>query len=80
MLYHGSYSWLGLSSTNWVGDTWQSVGRPGRGARTVTVGQCDTVWALDQEGGLHQLEVREVTGGHSQDSELEETDWTVIQQ
>ena len=76
----GVYRRLGLSSTNWVGDTWQSVGRPGRGARTVTVGQCDTVWALDQEGGLHQLEVREVTGGHSQDSQLEETDWTVIQQ
>ena len=67
----------GLSSTNWVGDSWQAVS--GRGsARDLTVAQCDTLWRLDQGGDLRQLEVRQTSGSGSGGETSEEADWTII--
>ena len=71
----GIYRRSGLSSTDWVGKAWEPVSRPGQ-ARDMTVGQCDTVWCLDQAGNISQLEVRE-TSGKTRDSEEEE--WTILQ-
>ena len=72
------YRRTGLSSTNWVGDSWQAV--PGlASARDLTVGQCDTVWSLGQGGDLGQLEIRQTSGPHTAGTTTEETDWTIIQ-
>ena len=51
----------GLSSTNWVGDSWQAVSGVESDSRAVdlSVGQCDTVWTVGQCGDIRQLEVRE---------------------
>ena len=71
------YRRTGLSSTNWVGDSWQAVS--GRGsARDLTVAQCDTLWRLDQGGDLRQLEVRQTSGSGSGGETSEEADWTII--
>ena len=55
------YRRTGLSSTDWVGDSWQAVSGWESDSRAVdlSVGQCDTVWTVGQCGDIRQLEVRE---------------------
>ena len=52
------YRRLGLQETDWVGRAWQEVPGPrGQVVVALSAGQCDTVWALDSIGGVHQLSV-----------------------
>ena len=55
---------IGLSQTDWTGRSWEAVPGP-RGEwfekedrlEAITVGQCDTLWALDSAGRVLQLSV-----------------------
>ena len=55
---------IGLSKTDWTGRSWEAVPGP-RGEwfkkedrlEAITVGQCDTLWALDSAGRVLQLSV-----------------------
>ena len=71
----------GVTSSDWVGDRWHGVLAPGGQATAVTVGQCDTVWAVDRAGHLQQLSVTEigVTGLGDGTGGAENDDWTLIQ-
>ena len=52
------YRRLGLEETDWVGRAWQEVPGPrGQVVVALSAGQCDTLWALDSTGGVHQLSV-----------------------
>ena len=66
------------SGSDWVGDRWQSVMAPTGQATAVTVGQCDTVWAVDRAGHLQQLSVTEI-GAAGGGGGAEDEDWTMIQ-
>lgn len=46
------YRRTGLSHTHWLGDSWQAVSGWDSDTRAVdlSVGQCDSVWSLDQAG------------------------------
>ena len=70
-----------MTSSDWVGDRWHGVLAPGGQATAVTVGQCDTVWAVDRAGHLQQLSVTEIgaTGGDDGTGGAENDDWTLIQ-
>ena len=69
------YRRLGLSSTDWLGDTWSSLSSPGP-VTAVTCGQCDTVWSVDISGALHQLSLTDI--GPSDN--INDEDWTMLQQ
>ena len=78
------YRRTGLSSTDWLGDSWQAVSGWESYSRAVdlSVGQCDTVWTVGQCGDIRQLEVRETQVSPPLDTDLsltEDTDWTTIQ-
>ena len=78
------YRRTGLSHTHWLGDSWQAVSGWDSDTRAVdlSVGQCDSVWSLDQAGIISQLEVRETEVSPPLDTDLsltEDTDWTIIQ-
>ena len=78
------YRRTGLSSTDWLGDSWQAVSGWDSDSRAVdlSVGQCDTVWTVGQGGDIRQLEVRETQVSPSLYTDLsltEDTDWTIIQ-
>jgi len=65
----------GISSTDWLGESWQAIPAPEGQAVSLSVGQCDTVWSLDRAGSLHQLSVTDLV---SRDPGGEE-DWTMVQ-
>lgn len=76
------YRRTGLSSTDWLGDSWQAVSGWESDSRAVdlSVGQCDTVWTMGQCGDIRQLEVRETQVSPPLDAAgTEDTDWTIIQ-
>ena len=74
------YRRTGLSHTDWLGDTWQPVSGCQHSALDLTVGQCDSVWSLDQAGIIRQLELRETENLLASDTAgTEDTDWTIIQ-
>ena len=75
------YRRTGLSSTDWVGDSWQAVSGWESDSRAVdlSVGQCDTVWTVGQGGDIRQLEVRETQVSPPLDAAgTEDTDLTII--
>ena len=52
------YRRLGLGATDWLGRAWQEVPGPrGQEVVALSAGQCDTLWALDSTGVVHQLSV-----------------------
>lgn len=54
----------GLSSTNWVGDSWQAVSGVESDSRAVdlSVGQFDTVWTVGQCGDISPAGAQGNTG------------------
>ena len=89
---------IGLSKTDWTGRSWEAVPGP-RGEwfgkeeklEAITVGQCDTLWALDSAGRVLQLSVcrcsafENVIFLHHQVTETslgprndEESEWTLV--
>jgi hypothetical protein len=64
----------GISSTDWVGESWQVIPAPEGQAVSLSVGQCDTVWAVDKAGSLHQLAVTDLA-----DMQRGEEDWTMVE-
>ena len=75
------YRRTGLSHTDWLGDIWQPVSGCQHSALDLTVGQCDSVWSLDQAGIIRQLELRETENLLASliSDGTEDTGWTVIQ-
>ena len=71
------YRRTGLSDTHWLGDSWQCCNSPVV-VLDLSVGQCDSVWSLDQAGIIRQLEVRETEGCPPHSLTQEDTDWTII--
>jgi len=65
----------GISSTDWLGESWQAIPAPEGQAVSLSVGQCDTVWSLDRAGSLHQLSVTDLAPRDPG----EEEDWTMVQ-
>lgn len=66
----------GVSPTDWADNSWQQVTSRDPSLTALNVGQSNTVWDLDREDELLQLEVREVTGDRT---ERGDTDWNLIE-
>eukprot|EP00090_Calanus_glacialis_P016034 TRINITY_DN25151_c0_g1_i1.p1 TRINITY_DN25151_c0_g1~~TRINITY_DN25151_c0_g1_i1.p1 ORF type:complete len:1282 (+),score=279.61 TRINITY_DN25151_c0_g1_i1:471-4316(+) len=67
----------GVSSTDWAGEAWQAIPAPEGQGVSLSVGQSDTVWALDRSGSLHQLTVTDLD---CREKGVEgDGDWTMIE-
>ena len=71
------YRRRGVAETNWVGDTWTRVCGQ---ATCLTVGQCDTVWIVDNAGHVKQLIIVEIGGEPDVEARAgdEEDGWTML--
>ena len=67
----------GVTETDWAGGCWGRVSAPPGRTTAIAASQCDTVWALDTESGIHQLEVLEF-GADPKIEESNTGDWTLI--
>jgi len=70
------YRRLGLSSTNWVGDSWQVIPSPERKVSAFGVTQCDLALVFDMTGIMFQLNELGVAN-HEIHKEIE-GDWTLV--